>query len=77
MKFLPASLNMLQDVQRYGDVFFPQNWLGAIFSNHQSAVAWRVVASFLAAHPRYNNKLKAKILQATDNLHRVQKMRNH
>ena len=77
IKFLPASLNMLQDVQRYGDVFFPQNWLGAIFSNHQSAAAWQVVASFLAAHPRYNNKLKAKILQATDNLHRVQKMRNN
>jgi len=74
MKFLPASLNMLQDVQRYGDVFFPQNWLGAIFSSHQSAEAWQVVRQFLATHPGYNNKLKAKILQATDNLRRVQKM---
>jgi aminopeptidase N len=74
VKHLPACLNMLQDVQRTGDVFFPQNWLNAIFSNYQSRAAWQVVADFLRTHPNYNPKLKAKILQSTDNLHRAWQM---
>ncbi len=74
IKFLPASLDMLQEVQRTGDVFFPQNWLGAIFGNHQSKEAWQVVDSFLATHPDYSPGLKAKILQSTDNLYRAQQV---
>ncbi|HTL07337.1 MAG TPA: M1 family aminopeptidase [Chitinophagaceae bacterium] len=68
---LPTALNMLEEIQRTGDIFFPQNWLTAIFSNYQSAEAWQVVETFLASHPDYNPFLKAKILQATDNLHRA------
>lgn len=70
-KFLPETLNMLQEVQQTGDVFFPQNWLSAVFSNYQSPAAWKVVETFLSNHPRYNPKLKAKILQATDLLYRA------
>ncbi len=74
---LPAALNMLEEVQRTGDVFFPQNWLSAIFGNYQSREAWQVVDDFLHTHPRYNPKLTAKILQATDNLHRAAEMTNN
>lgn len=73
IKFLPAALNMLQEVQHTGDVFFPQNWLGAIFGNYQTKQAWQVVERFLKTHPGYNPKLTAKILQATDNLYRAAK----
>jgi len=72
IQLLPAALNMLEEVQRTGDVFFPQNWLGAIFGSHQSAKAWQAVEQFLTEHPHYNPKLTAKILQATDNLYRAQ-----
>lgn len=71
IKFLPASLNMLEEIQRTGDIFFPQNWLSAIFSNYQSAEAWQIADGFLNNHPGYNPLLKAKILQTTDNLHRA------
>ncbi len=76
-KFLPASLNMLEDIQRTGDIFFPQNWLQAIFGNYQSTAAWRVVNDFLNQHPTYNPKLKARILQTTDNLYRAHQQNAH
>jgi len=71
---LPTALNMLEDIQRTGDIFFPQNWLNAIFSNYQSEEAWQAVDHFLTTHPGYNPMLRAKILQATDNLHRARSL---
>jgi aminopeptidase N len=73
VKYLPKSLEMVEEIQRTGDVFFPQSWLGAIFGNYQSKEAYQIVKDFLQHHPNYNPKLKDKILQATDNLYRVQK----
>jgi aminopeptidase N len=73
IKYLPESLEWLQDVQKTGDVFFPQNWLGATFGGYQSPEAYKIVEDFLNSHPDYNPKLKDKILQATDNLYRAQK----
>jgi len=65
---------LVEEIQRTGDVFFPQSWLTAIFGNYQSKEAYQVVKDFLQTHPNYNPKLKDKILQATDNLCRAQKM---
>jgi aminopeptidase N len=73
-KYLAASLDWLEDIQRTGDVFFPQSWLQASFGYYQTPTAAAVVRKFLAAHPGYNPKLKAKILQATDNLFRAEKL---
>ncbi|MFD2874293.1 M1 family aminopeptidase [Mucilaginibacter ximonensis] len=72
IKYLPKSLDLVEEIQRTGDVFFPQSWLAAVFGSYQSKAAWQVVADFLKAHPNYNPKLKDKILQATDNLYRAQ-----
>jgi aminopeptidase N len=73
-KYLPATLDWLGDIQGTGDVFFPQSWLGASFGYYQTASAAKIVTDFLARHPDYNPKLKAKILQTTDNLFRAQKI---
>lgn len=73
-KYLAASLDWLQDIQHTGDVFFPQSWLAASFGYYQTATAAKIVTDFLERHPDYNPKLKAKILQATDNLIRAQKI---
>ncbi|PUZ23501.1 aminopeptidase [Chitinophaga parva] len=72
LKYLPQSLSLLEEIQRTGDIFFPQSWLNATFSMYQDPVAWQAVETFLQAHPGYNPKLKAQILQATDNLRRTQ-----
>jgi aminopeptidase N len=74
IKYLPKSLALVEEIQRTGDVFFPQSWLGAVFSSYQTKAAYQVVTDFLKQHPSYNTKLKDKILQATDNLYRAQKM---
>jgi aminopeptidase N len=73
-KYLPQSLELLEEIQRTGDVFFPQSWLAAVFGSYQDKEAYKVVSDFLKAHPNYNLKLKDKILQATDNLYRAQKL---
>jgi aminopeptidase N len=73
-KYLPASLDWLGDIQRTGDVFFPQSWLQSSLGYYQSASAAAVVRNFLKAHPDYNPKLKAKILQAADNLFRAEQL---
>ncbi len=74
VKYLKRSLDMLQEIQTTGDIFFPQNWLQATFGDYQSAAALKIVNDFLKAHPQYPSKLKAKILQATDMLKRTQKI---
>jgi len=70
-KYLPVTLDWLDDIQRTGDVFFPQSWLQASFGYYQTSSAAEIVRQFLSAHPGYNPKLKAKILQAADNLFRA------
>ncbi len=76
VKYLPESLGLVEEIQKTGDVFFPQSWLAAIFGNYQSQEAYQIVKAFLANHPNYNPKLKDKILQSTDNLFRAQNLVN-
>jgi aminopeptidase N len=73
-KYLPATLDWLEDIQRTGDVFFPQSWLQASFGYYRTPAAAALVRQFLQTHPGYNPKLKAKILQAADNLFRAEKL---
>jgi aminopeptidase N len=73
-RYLPQSLELVDEIQRTGDIFFPQNWLSATFGSYQTKEAWQVVQQFLLKHPNYNPKLKTKILQTTDNLYRAQKL---
>ncbi len=74
VKYLPESLELVEEIQKTGDVFFPQSWLGAVFGSYQSKEAYQAVKDFLEKHPNYNPKLKDKILQLTDNLYRAQKL---
>ncbi len=73
-KYIPASLDWLADIQRTGDVFFPQNWLQASLGPYQTTTVAEVVRRFLTDHPDYNPKLRAKILQSADNLFRAEKL---
>jgi aminopeptidase N len=75
-KYLPESLDLLQEIQLTGDIFFPAAWLQGTLGSYQSATAARTVQAFLAAHPAgtYNPQLRLKLLQAADDLFRAQKM---
>ncbi|WP_068836509.1 M1 family metallopeptidase [Pontibacter akesuensis] len=73
-KYLPKSLELLEEIQQTGDIFFPFNWLSATLGSYQSPEAAKVVRDFLTANPDYNPKLRAKILQAADGLFRAVKL---
>lgn len=75
-KYLKQTLDLLQEIQLTGDIFFPTAWLQSTFGSYQSTEAANVVRTFLKSHPTYNPKLKAKILQATDPLFRAEKLVN-
>jgi len=72
VNYLQQSLEMLQEIQKTGDIFFPDNWLRSTFSNYQDPKALEIVNQFLLQNPNYNAILKNKILQAADNLKRAQ-----
>ncbi|MBO2010289.1 aminopeptidase [Siccationidurans soli] len=73
-KYLPASLDLLQEIQLTGDIFFPYSWLQATLGSYQSPTAAATVRGFLTAHPNYNPQLRAKLLQASDDLFRAEKL---
>lgn len=65
-KYLPKSLDLLEEIQRTGDIFFPEQWLRSTFGNYQTPDVARLVQQFLADRPTYNPQLRAKLLQAAD-----------
>ena len=70
-KYLLPSLELLEEIQATGDIFFPSRWLDATLANHRSESAVATVNGFLDARPGYNAQLRAKILQAADPLFRA------
>lgn len=70
--YLPKTLDVLQEIQQTGAIFFPDNWLRSTFSSYQDPKALEAFNQFLLKNPDYNRILKNKILQATDNLRRAQ-----
>lgn len=70
VKYIRPGLEVLEEVQRTGDIFFPKNWASALLGNHLSRPAYEEVVRFLDAHPDYSPLLKNKILQAAYSLYR-------
>jgi len=76
VKYIFPSLELLQEIQVTGDIFFPSRWLGSTLGNHNSPEAVKIVNDFLAANPDYNTQLKMKILQSVDGTFRSAKALN-
>jgi aminopeptidase N len=69
-RYILPSLELLEEIQRTGDIFFPLSWLNATLDGHNTPSAAHIVRDFLAARPDYPARLRAKILQAADELDR-------
>jgi len=69
--YIMPSLEVLEEVQRTGDIFFPRNWLKALLSGHYSTSAGDTVKQFLYLHKDYPAMLRSKILQQSDHLYRL------
>ena len=73
-KYLPQSLALVEELQRTGDIFFPQTWLAATLRWYRTPTAAATVRQFLQERPNYPAPLRAKIEQAADNLYRAAKL---
>jgi aminopeptidase N len=75
-QYLGPSLDLLAEIQRTGDIFFPKRWMDATLSGHQSASAARKVNEFVEKLPEsYQPRLRRIILSAADDLIRVRRIR--
>jgi aminopeptidase N len=70
-EYILASLELLQEIQVTGDIFFPKRWLDVTLGNYRSGTAVNTVRTFLDERPEYNQQLRMKILQSADNLFRA------
>jgi aminopeptidase N len=73
-KYLPKSLELLEEIQRTGDIFFPESWLRSTLSNYQTPETAQLIRQFLADRPGYNARLRAKLVQAADGPFRASRL---
>jgi aminopeptidase N len=71
-RFVAPALEMLRDIQRTGDIFFPTRWMNSTLSGHSSREVAKIVQQFLdSLPPGYPVRLRNIILQAADDLFRA------
>ena len=71
-KHLKTSLELLEEIQLTGDIFFPKRWLSSTIGRYNSAYAKEVIETFLNENPDFSPILKNKLLQAADPIFRAQ-----
>tara|TARA_R110002020_G_scaffold303939_2_gene519458 strand:- start:75252 stop:77819 length:2568 start_codon:yes stop_codon:yes gene_type:complete len=72
IKHLQLSLDLVEEIQRTGDIFFPKAWLNSTIGNYSGKEAYDILQNFLNSHPDFSPILKKKLLQSTDDLYRAQ-----
>jgi aminopeptidase N len=70
-KYIRPSLDLLVEIQRTGDIFFPTRWINATLGGHNSRSAADTVHKFLNEQKNYPVRLRRIILQAGDELFRA------
>ena len=73
-KYIRPSLEILEEIQKTGDIFFPSRFINATLAGHHSLSSVEIVNCFLEEHPDYSPKLKLKIFQASDRMFRASKI---
>ena len=63
--YLDASLDVIEEIQQTGDIFFPKRWLDASFSGHNSQEAQHKIEQFLSS-TEISDQLRMKVLQSAD-----------
>ena len=70
-RFIRPGLELLAEIQRTGDIFFPSNWTGSILWGHRSPRAAAMVRDFLAEELQFPDRLRWTVLSAADDLFRA------
>ena len=70
--YVQPSLELLWEIQKTGDIFFPTRWMNATLSGHSSEAVATTVKRFLEQMPAsYPRRLRNIILQTADDLFRA------
>lgn len=64
IKYIRPALELLPEIQRTGDIFFPGNWCSNLLAGHRSIQAYDEVSTFLSDHPEMMQLMRNKVLQA-------------
>lgn len=68
VKYITPALDLLSEVRRTGDIFFPANWASALLASYREKEARALVEQFLQENSCMNPLLLNKILQAAARL---------
>lgn len=75
-RYIREGLEMLGEIQRTGDIFFPLNWLNAILGGYSDPETAALVVAFLDGKPELDPNLRLKVWQAADLLIRAAEKKN-
>ncbi|GGF00181.1 M1 family metallopeptidase [Flavobacterium limi] len=74
-KYIRFSLDLTEEIQRTGDIFFPKDWLDNTIGKYSSKYAFDEVQRFLKENPNFSPILKRKLFMATDLLFKAQNIK--
>ena len=70
-RFVRPALDLLLEIRRTGDIFFPTRWTDSTLSGHRSPEIAETVRRFLSENPQYPERLRWTILSGADELFRA------
>jgi len=71
-KYVAPSLDLLWEIQKTGDIFFPKRWMDVTLGGYSDRAVASTVQRFLdGLQPGYPSRLRAIILQSADELFRA------
>ena len=73
-RYIEPGLELLEEIQVTGDIFFPLGWLEASLGGHSSNEAATIVQAFLDRRQDLPPRLRGKLLQAADPLLRAARL---
>lgn len=74
-KYIRFSLDLTEEIQRTGDIFFPRDWLDNTVGRYSSKYAFDEIQRFLKENPNFSPILKRKLFMATDLLYKAQNIK--
>ena len=63
-QYVAPGLEIIEEIQRTGDIFFPLDWCESLLYGQRSKAAADAVVRFLDTHPTLSDNLRGKIQQA-------------
>jgi len=70
-RFVQPALELLREIQRTGDIFFPTRWMERTLWGHRSPEVAATVRAFLARQKDYPRRLRWTVLGTADELFRA------